>query len=331
MKKYISSILASVLILGALLFGFVEQRFTLQLAEQQVAKQWAKDDSFAQISCFLQPNAGMTERMLTPLRFKLKEALKDAAIGLEDEAGRTMVDAYSSIGNLYLSSNRSSISARAVGVGGDFFLFHPMKLLSGSFFDGNDLNEDGIILDEEVAWKLFGSYEVVGMEVRLGDASYPIRGVVRREEGHFSKAAEENTPTVFVSYKLLQNGQEAEVPIETYELLIQSPVTGFGESALKEAMGIGEDTYEIVENSTRFSIRHRFELLKAFGERSMHKDGFTYPYWENRARAYEDVATVLLVIEGICIIYPVIFGIRLLIILFRRCRQLLAKAKGKKI
>lgn len=278
--------------------------------------------------------------MLVPLRYKLNQALKDAAVESEEEKGRNLVDAYSSIGQLTISSARTSASARAVGVGGDFFLFHPMELLSGNYFDGTDLNEDGVILDEDIAWKLFGSYDVTGMEVYIGDVVYPIRGVVRRKMGCFSKAAEEDTPTVYVSYKILQNQTGEALSIDTYELLINSPVTGFGEKTLKEAMGIGEDSYEIIENSSRFSVKHRLEILKDFGARSMKKSGPVFPYWENRARAYEDVAALFLVAEGLLLIYPIIFMIRLLIVIICRCKRFSIKkafehlsvwAKGKKL
>ena len=33
-----------------------------------------------------------------------------------------------------------------------------------------------------------------------------------------------------------------------------------------------------------------------------------FPYWENRARAYEDLAALLLILELLCLVYPVIFA-----------------------
>ena len=40
----------------------------------------------------------------------------------------------------------------------------------------------------------------------------------------------------------------------------------------------------------------------------MNTKAIIYPYWENRARGYEDVLALLLVVEIICLIYPVIFA-----------------------
>ena len=39
----------------------------------------------------------------------------------------------------------------------------------------------------------------------------------------------------------------------------------------------------------------------------MRTKNIVYPYWENRARAYEDVTVLLLVIEMILLIYPFLY------------------------
>lgn len=342
-KKYISPILAVVLALCTLALALTEHKLSNQLTSQTLAKRWTEDGSFSQVSCFFKSDSQMTEKNLIPLRYKLNQALSDAGIGTgssDTETGRNLVDAYSSIGQVSLESSRISTTERAVGVGGDFFLFHPMELLSGNYFDGDDLNEDGVILDEDVAWKLFGSYDVAGMEVTIGNTAYPVRGVVRRRTGLFSKAAEEDTATVYVSYKILKEQIGDTLTVENYELLINSPVTGFGTSQLKTAMGLDDSLYEMIENSSRFSLKHRWEVLRKFGERSMHKSGLTYPYWENRARAYEDMAAAFLLVEILLLIFPGIMLIRGVTALIRRCRKvsirrtfehLLDRAKGKKI
>jgi hypothetical protein len=324
-KKLSGLILSAVLAVCMLLLVFAEHRFTAQLADQSLAGRWSDDGSFSQVSCFLKSGSGLTENSIVELRYQLNTALSDAGIGADgtedEEKGRDLVDAYSTIQTISIASTRASTDTRAVGVGGDFFLFHPMTLLSGNYFDGDDLNSDGVILDEDIAWKLFGSYQIAGMEVTIGDNVYPIRGVVRRSTGAFSTAAGEDTPTVYVSYGILQAGTEESIPIDTYELLIKTPVTGFGVKSLTEALGLSEGSYEIVENSARFSISHRLELLKDFGARSMRVNALALPYWENRARAYEDVSVLLMIFEVLLLVYPVVWLLRQLVMLFGKGRQ----------
>jgi hypothetical protein len=327
-----------VLVIATLLLVYADHRFTAQLTEQTLAKRWSDDGSFSQVSCFFASGSGLSEDALVPLRYQLSEALTEAGISDETEnpTGRFLVDAYSTTTTLTIASTRGSTDARAIGVGGDFFLFHPMTLLSGTYFDGDDLNSDGVILDEDIAWKLFGSYNVDGMEVTIGESVYPVRGVVRRSTGTFSKAAGEDTPTIYVSYGILQadtsdsdTGSASSAQIETYELLIRTPVTGFGVSTLTEALGLDEGSYEMVENSSRFSLGHRWKLLKQFGARSMRTGTLEFPYWENRARAYEDASVLFLILEGLLLLYPAIYIFYLLIALFRRCRHFSAKAAAE--
>ena len=244
---------------------------------------------------------------------------------------------YSTKGELTLYSDRASITARAFGVGGDFFTFHPLKLLSGSYFDGEDLNKDGVVIDENVAWQLFGSNNVAGMYVEINGVQYPVRGVVKSDKGYFSDAADEEAATVYVSYEILEGGsgsstggmdsaaastpaagttdskggsygQAAGTTLDSYELLIKNPVQKCGFNALKEALGLDESSYEIVENSSRFGLMNRFTVLRNFGIRSMNTKNIVFPYWENRARAYEDLAALLLILELLCLVYPVIFA-----------------------
>ena len=72
------------------------------------------------------------------------------------------------------------------------------------YFDGEDLNKDGVVIDENVAWQLFGSNNVAGMYVEINGVQYPVRGVVKSDKGYFSDAADEEAATVYVSYEILE-------------------------------------------------------------------------------------------------------------------------------
>ena len=337
-KQYRKILLLVLVICAAILFGCVERALGRQLATQQIASEWSAEDSYAQISCFFSKDAAVTEDYVIQIEQKLKTALQEASEDTTDVNGRTLVDCYSTKGELTLYSDRASITARAFGVGGDFFTFHPLKLLSGNYFDGEDLNKDGVIIDENVAWQLFGSNNVAGMYVEINGVQYLVRGVVKSDKGYFSDAADEEAATVYVSYEILKGrsdnstggmdstaadtsitgtgaaskggsyDQSTGLTLDTYELLIKNPVQKFGFNALKEALGLDESSYEIVENSSRFGLMNRFSVLRNFGIRSMNTKNIVFPYWENRARAYEDLAALLLILELFCLVYPVIFA-----------------------
>ena len=101
-------------------------------------------------------------------------------------------DAYSAFDKLTVSSERTSTELEAIGVGGEFFLFHPLELKSGSYFSEDDFMQDGVVLDETAAWKLFGGYDLTGLPVTIGSQSYVVLGVVSREDDRFTEKSMED-------------------------------------------------------------------------------------------------------------------------------------------
>ena len=90
-------------------------------------------------------------------------------------------------------------------------------------------------------------------------------------------------------------------------MLIANPVKEFGKEAVAKAVGMDATEYELVEVSARYDFLHRIDILKNFGVRSMNTRNIVYPYWENRAKGYEDVSALFLVLEAICMVYPVVW------------------------
>ncbi len=321
--RYKSLLLVALFLIGALCVRIYDCNYCNQLKTQQLATRWSKNGKYVQLSAFFENGNGLMEGEIYPLRGKLMDAAEEASSDVEDE-GRKIVDTYSMAGELYISSKQSDTIVRAYGVSKDFFLFHPLELLSGTYFTADDELKDGIILDELTAWKLFGAMDVAGMSVNINEKTYVIRGVVRSDQGHFSEASSESEPTVYVDFEMLQEEMGEEIPtIDSYELLIVNPVKNFGRTKLVEAIGWEEGSYELVDNTNRFKWSSRLKRLPKFGVRSMRNSKIIYPYWENRARGYEDVADLLLVVELILLVYPVIFATKELVV----CIKWLKKKK----
>lgn len=334
-KQYRKILIVVLMICAAIFFGCVERLLSSQLSTQQVAKEWSEDKNYAQISCFFTEETAITRDQIVMYEQKLKTALQEAAEDTNDANGRNLIDCYSREGELTIYSDRASVTARAFGVGGDFFTFHPLKLLSGNYFsEEEDVNGDGVIIDENVAWQLFGSDNVAGMMVEIDGVQYPIRGVVKSDKGHFSTAAKEEDPTVYVAFGILEGEKEGldgpqDLMFSCYEVLIKNPVKGFGLTAVKTALGFDEADYEIIENSARYHLLNRFQVLRNFGIRSMNTKNIAFPYWENRARGYEDISALLLVLELLCLIYPLIFAGGILHWLWRHKGEIKKKAFEK--
>lgn len=327
LKRYIQLGIVLFLLLAFGAVTWAHSALVNSLSSQTLAKRWSGELPFAQESCFFLESANFSRDQLTQIRYQMNEAITNAGVEEEEASqnGRKFVDAYSAITSASIGSARSSMSVRAVAVGGDFFLFHPMTLLSGGYFDGDDINEDGVIIDELTAWQLFGSNNVAGQEIELGNKVLIVRGVIRMDDGWFSKAAGENAATIFVAYPVMEQLAGGSLPIQCYEALMVSPVKTFAQDTVKNALGEPDGSYVLVENSTRFGLAARLDRLRNLGVRSMRLDPVVYPYWENRARGCEDISTILLVIQGILIVYPVVYVIQLAWQLFY-----FIKRRGKK-
>lgn len=304
MKRYRKIWVLVACVLCTILLSCVERWMTGSLATQQLAKRWSKEEEFAQFACYFTEEAIFGKEQIAAVERSMATAMEEASVAaIKENGGRNWMDAYSTKGELYIASNRAGVKVRAFGVGGDFFQFHPLTLLDGSYFDASDENGDGVVIDELVAWQLFGSSHVAGMEVEINSVVYPIRGVVRSDKGLFSEAVQEEAATIYVSYDILE-GADATLPLDCYEVLIANPVKGFGKDTLTKALGLEEAQYELIECSARYGLLNRLKVIKDFGVRSMTTKSIVFPYWENRARGYEDVSALFLVLEIFCMVYP---------------------------
>ena len=183
-------------------------RMSLQnsLPDQNAAVRWSKNHDVAQISIFFTEDQKITEDSVKELAWKLTQALTEQAIGKDEKksSGRELVMAYSAEGQITLNRAGKTLTVNAVGVGGDFFLFHPLTLLSGQYLNTSLDMKDGIVLDEDTAWQLFGSSNIVGQTVEIGGLPFYIRGVVKKPTGRLEKAAGLSQSLVFVDYAMLQ-------------------------------------------------------------------------------------------------------------------------------
>lgn len=274
---------------------------------QKMAERWSEKSNVAQISCFFSNRSNVTKEMIEEFEHTMDRALLEASIVSEAEnpSARMWVDTYSCDGRITLSNDRTTLDANAIGIGGDFFLFHPMEFLQGSSFSGDDLNHDYCVIDEDAAWKLFGSNDVVGMIVYIGGEPHIITGVVRRPSGRICEASGLDSTIVYVSYETLQRLGRSN-GLNHFEIVMPNPVKGFALNLVRERMGIEEEEVEMIENTSRFSLLNRFRILFDFGTRSMNGKAIIYPYWENIARGYEDILAVMTLVMAIFFIYPFI-------------------------
>ena len=205
-------------------------------------------------------------------------------------------------------------------------MFHPLQLVSGGYFSGNDLMQDSIILDEEAAWQLFGSNDIAGMSVMIGNVPHYVAGVIKRQEGRFAEGAGLTKTVVYVSYDTLTSYGTSD-GINVYEVAAPNPVKGFVYNCVKEKLGVSEDKMVVVENSSRYALSSLIPVLLDFGTRSMQNTAVKFPYWENIGRGWEDVKVLVLLFQFVFLIIPIVI-IAVFLIKWWKSRKITIKDVG---
>ena len=177
----------------------------LDFEDQREAARWGSDISCAQASAFLPAENALKQDDVLELEYKINTALAQDSIKLTNESpgARLWQDCYSGVGNMTLKAGRKTVEVEAVGTGGAFFTFHPLRLSACSYYSSDSLMKDEILLDEETAWKLFGAFDVQGRTVQVQDLHLRIAGVYKKEEGKLYDKAGLADYLVFVQYKTL--------------------------------------------------------------------------------------------------------------------------------
>ncbi|MBO4376141.1 MAG: ABC transporter permease [Lachnospiraceae bacterium] len=290
------------------------------LTEQMAWKRWGNLAKDTQISVFFDKEFDYNFYNIRSLQADMEKKLLESSIVSESENAnaRQWIYAYSLKGSVDLEGEAGKTTANVYAVGGDFFEFHPLELVRGSYFESTDVMKDYILLDRELAWQLFGSNDIIGKQVWCGNIPLMVIGVYNRPESKFNEAAGNNAATAYISYEsygTLSGEESANGPgVDTYEIILPNPVKGFGLQLFIDTFKTDESKYMMIENAERFSFLSLLKVIRDFGKRSMSMKGIVYPYWENIARGYEDILAIFLLIRLILYLYAIVIAVIFIVI-----------------
>lgn len=322
-KQCILILANGIFIIAFFLVTVLSRNAIKDLYSQQEAQRWeSKKNSYAQTSVFISPERNMQEEEIGTVRSSIMETLVADSLNETKHDERIWIDAYSGECKTEIRKDRNTISVMAVGIGNDFFQFHPLKLISGGYIAGSDLNHDRIVVDEGTAWTLFGSNDIIGMQVWIGNTPLVVAGVVSVEEDTLSKIAYGNENRIYMSYDMLKQQQEG-LKITCYESVMPNPISNYAYYTVRKALGLDEQTggddiqkkeknpmnfedYEVIENTNRYGNISLISKIKNLKLQSMRTNSIGYPYWENVARVIENQQIRYLVIRILLLIVPCI-------------------------
>lgn len=312
MKK--GSIACIVLVILMIVTGTYISLKKNSLSDQRAAQRWSDEQKMVQLSIIypLERSEYLDDMYFDEAVHNLQSNIEKSAIadsvGITDENGISFPYSVSVAGGVMIENGNKSVTTAALGVKESFFVFHPVALMYGSYFSGRDLMDDGIIIDDEIAWNLFGSSDVVGKPVNIGGVPHYIKGVVSKEDDRFAKAAGLDKPICYMSMGSMKKYGTI-TGNYMLELVLPDPVENFASELVKTSYGSELEDDILIDNTHRFEMKKCLNNLFDFGIRSMSTKGVMYPYYENIARAWEDIFGVLYLLQ--CL-----YTIVILIILF---------------
>ena len=319
-RKYIILIAANVVSL--LLFAvmtLVAAMLKNSLPDQHTVERWSDgSERYSQVSIFTDNLFSMSIDGVFTARVDIEKKLVENSITPEKANARIWVDAFSANqGKISVSSDYGNAEVETIITGGDFFLFHPLELLSGYYYSEDNLMYDRVLIDETLAWRLYGANDIAGKPVLIGTKYFYIAGVFRKSDNPDIGKVIGESPMMFMpyqGYEILGNDPY----FSCYEACLPDHVTGLANKIVTESIPLENERYIAVENSARYSLKNRFAIIKDFGMRSVKDNTVVYPYWENAARITEDKSALVLVFQLVGLIIPVVTSLTYIVIGYRK-------------
>ncbi|MDR0987761.1 MAG: ABC transporter permease [Ruminococcus sp.] len=223
----------------------------------------------------------------------------------------------------------TSANLESYFIGGNFLLFHPYEILTGTFLSDDTVMHDNAVIDENAAWQLFGSSDVVGEYLFVGNTAIHISGVVRipnADKGY-----------IFLDKELSETLNGYPASFSCVEIILPNPVNGSGLTTVKTTVGITDGdvsvdkSTRVIENSSRTSLSALFGILGNINKLSAQDDAIIVPVWENRARERDTELSLLLFFLCVFTAIPVITGFAYLVKLYKFIMKKITAPKGRRI
>lgn len=318
-KKILYIILAAlnaVCIITAAILYIVFMSMSSRLASQNISESWSGEDGekYDQLSVFFADGYGIGNDEVRRIKTDLEKKLTENSLEARNDNSRLYIYSFSCAPYLQTVTTMSdsyapNVEAETIVTGGDFFLFHPLKVLSGNCYSGDELMQDRVVINDVLAWQLFGASEVSGMAVKINGRIYSVAGVVKLEDDKASDYLVGGKPYMFMPFDTLS---EAPPAAKCFEAVLPSPVKDLAKTMLTDAVGVEEENCSVIVNSSRFSFLNCLKAAFDGGKSAVVDKSILYPYWENAARMTErnaaDIAAAIVFLAVVPILTVLYFA-----------------------
>ncbi|NLW88762.1 MAG: ABC transporter permease [Clostridiaceae bacterium] len=255
-----------------------------------------------------------------------------------ERSGRIWADAYYAEARASIRVTKNGeetgvgTEADLIGVAGSYYLFHPRRILEGSFLSEEIIDRQSVVLNEQLAWLLFRSNQIQDESVMIGSRIYTVVGVVREPDAKTDRAAGFDRPCAYIYFDELAflskpesnsygNEFESEYPsapivadsqnlsILCYEAVLPDPIDGIALNDLKSSLQTyspSEENFAFINHTGRFGLLRIIGELFPIGGEIPSLSNFSYPPGELSAQMTERIIRVWWVVFFTCLVLFII-------------------------
>lgn len=270
-------------VLGMVLLALTLYYIRLPMEEysQEAAQRWSGGEgSWTQFSVFLSTDESKKSREIQEHLTQMKATMKqDLSISKDYDLGTF---AWSATGKVNISAENKSAQVRCVQISENYFFFHPYHLLRGSYLDPEQ-REKMAVVDRNAASRLLGSIDVIGSKIQINGSWYVVAGVIESTNDEDMENTSEVAGSIFIPAATVE--ELSQFSVSTIDCVLTEQLTGYSRTILENTFG--KNSSNIIENSSRFSIKNIFNRLISIEDMVKQERPFLYTKEENSARVIE--------------------------------------------
>ena len=333
-RYIVLALINTISVIAIIMISFKYNSIAGSLKYNYAAERWTQGKGGAsQISCYFSNDSGFTAENVEAVRNSIASSLSNSGV----ETNKTVIpdSYYTQLGKFNINCDRNtSYQANVTAAGGRFFLFRDFNLLKGAYFSENDNMHDSIVIDRSLAFKLYGSENVIGFSVYLNGVKFAIAAVIADPQTKYEKECAGDIPHAYIPYQeadKLYDKTEGSPKLNCYECILPEPVD---ELAYNTVNSIFNESYKdkclIIKNTDRFSSKVIQKQLKTMKQSVVMDKAIELPYWENASRMAEFDLSILYFIKVLLFIIPSATGLFIAFIFSKRLRYGIVTLKKQK-
>ena len=232
MRKKIIILASALTVLSgivAIVLYLVTLSIPKELVEYGASDKWGAD-SHAHLAAYMTSDQGFDAYAFMKLKSEITSAYTTDSI----ETDKVIYSASSEIPlSLEAANTGTSASCTATVYLEDFFKFHFIPLKEGAYPTDSDTFTNAILIDENAAWRLFGTGSgAVGMEVLIGDEYYTVCGITEPLSGVYTDTYGDK-PRVYLRADSGYMWTE-KTSFTTLDVMLPDPITNYAVNILSE-------------------------------------------------------------------------------------------------